>query len=234
MTILRKLVPVVALGVVLVLQSVAAGFAQDFVKSSGKLSDSDFYRLVACSASPGGDCRKPFTKWPSTTRRNLTVTIMQIDQGFPDIKRRAIHNSILHATSEINGIGADINLTFMSGGRTDISVYLTNTREGAVITGTGNKDLDGQSFGVDGVALVSATWLTNSGTILDAAIAISRDIDHSDIKSAVLEEITQSLGLLTDIKNTYYTRRSIFSEDGNLVIKLRGQDATALRMHYPH
>ena len=231
--ILRKLVLVVALGVLLVLQTVAVGFAQDFVKSSGKLSDSDFYRLVACGASPGGDCRKQFTKWPSTTRRNLTVTIRQIDQGFPDSKRRIIHNSILHATSEINGIGADINLTFMSGGRSNISVYLTNTPEGGVITGTGVRGLDGHSWAPDGVGRVSIRWLTNSGTITEAAIALSRDIDRSDIKSVVLEEITQSLGLLTDIKNTYYKRRSIFSEEGNRVTKLRGQDAAVLLMHYP-
>ena len=54
------------------------------------------------------------------------------------------------------------------------------------------------------------------------------------MKSTVLEEVIQSLGLLTDIHNRYYHTRSIFSETGGgRVTKLRGQDAATLLYHYP-
>ena len=52
------------------------------------------------------------------------------------------------------------------------------------------------------------------------------------IASVVLEEVVQALGLLTDIRSPVY-RRSIFAEDSNSGIRLRGQDAMVIRRHYP-
>ena len=49
----------------------------------------------------------------------------------------------------------------------------------------------------------------------------------------MLEELTQSMGLMTDIRNPYYETRSVFSEDSNSVVKLGEQDREALRLHYP-
>ena len=40
------------------------------------------------------------------------------------------------------------------------------------------------------------------------------------------------MGLPTDIAGEAY-RGSIFSETGNSVVRLTGQDAEALRLHYP-
>jgi hypothetical protein len=33
------------------------------VESSGPLTDEEFYRLIACAASPGGRCRKTMLHW---------------------------------------------------------------------------------------------------------------------------------------------------------------------------
>jgi hypothetical protein len=40
------------------------------------------------------------------------------------------------------------------------------------------------------------------------------------------------MGLVTDVLSPAY-EDSIFAEDGNSVTRLRGQDAAALRRHYP-
>lgn len=50
----------------------------------------------------------------------------------------------------------------------------------------------------------------------------------------MLEEITQALGLITDIQNPYYRNRSIMSQDSDNSLKTLGeQDKLALMRHYP-
>ena len=71
------------------------------------------------------------------------------------------------------------------------------------------------------------------GSIAKAEIYISDVIPKSLLRAVVLEELVQSLGLLTDIHNRYYNKRSVFSEVGSSTNKLRGQDAKALLLHYP-
>ena len=61
-------------------------WAQEFVTVPRRLSDEAFYRLVACGAPPGGDCRKPLIRWPERRAVSLTVGIVQIDAGFPGYK----------------------------------------------------------------------------------------------------------------------------------------------------
>ena len=72
-----------------------------------------------------------------------------------------------------------------------------------------------------------------STTIKKAEVFYSSEIPRHMIKRAVLEELIQGLGLLTDIHNRYYNSRSIFSEVGSRANRLRGQDAKALIYHYP-
>ncbi|WP_106608280.1 DUF2927 domain-containing protein [Shimia abyssi] len=66
-----------------------------------------------------------------------------------------------------------------------------------------------------------------------SAIVIGTGIGPDAINSTMLEEITQALGLLTDIDNPYYTNRSIFSQDGYSLSRIQGQDRMVLRRHYP-
>lgn len=53
-------------------------------------------------------------------------------------------------------------------------------------------------------------------------------------ESIMLEEITQALGLITDIQNPYYRSRSILSQNADNSLKTLGiQDTMSLIRHYP-
>ncbi|TNF14333.1 MAG: DUF2927 domain-containing protein [Rhodobacteraceae bacterium] len=208
-------------------------FAEGLVRCEGKLSDRDLYRAVACEAQPGGACKLPMRKWFAPKRRNLTVAIKFVSPHFPDSTRREIHNALLDATQEINAAGADLRVTYVTGKRADIEIFLSATKEGGIVRDTGDRMVDGTRMEKGSVARVTFFWQTNTGRISEADIVFTRDILSRDIRSIVLEELTQSLGFSTDIVNPYYTQRSIFSEDGNSVTRLGGQDMIALRTHYP-
>jgi hypothetical protein len=204
-----------------------AAAAQEFIAVPGLVSDEDFYRLVACAAPPGGTCAKPMIRWPEMQRQQLRVGIADIAPSFPGYKLDLVDRAIDAAIAEINATGADVHLTRVYEGAVDIPLYLVPTPQGARITGTSIAELDGSEMAIARVALRS-----RGGTILSAAIAISQDIRRREIASVVLEELTQALGLPTDIDSPAYSR-SIFSEADNATVWLRGQDAAALRRHYP-
>lgn len=215
-----------ALALLFCLASTAAS-AQEFIAVPDMISDEDFYRLVACAAPPGGTCAKPFIRWPITRRADLRIGIADVAPSFPSYKLDLIDRAIDAAIAEINATGADVHLTRAYEGTVDIPFYLIPTPQGARITGTSIAELDGSEMAIARVAL-----RPRGGTILSAAIAISQDIRRREIASVVLEELVQALGLPTDIDSPGYTR-SIFSEADNATVRLRGQDAAALRRHYP-
>jgi len=202
--------------------------AQEFVSLGGPVNDETFYRVVACAAPPGGSCRKPEIRWPEPRNTALRVGIVQIDAGFPDYKFDLVDRALDDAIAEINGAGANLLLERVYEGTPEIPIYLLETPEGGRMAGTGNGEIDGQTLSIGRVAL-----RTRGGEIRAAAIAISRDIRRREVASVMLEELVQAMGLPTDVRSPAY-RRSIFSEEGNSVVWLRGQDAEALRRHYPH
>ncbi|MBF9036550.1 DUF2927 domain-containing protein [Rhodobacterales bacterium HKCCE2091] len=201
--------------------------AQEFVSVDGPLSDEDFYRLVACAAPPGGDCAKPVVRWPDPQRLSLRVGIAGVHPAFPSYKLDLVDQALDAAIDEINALGAHLWLDRHYAAPFDIPVYLLETPEGGLIQGTGNSQIDGSAMSIGRVVIRS-----RGADIQSAAIAISRDIHRREIASVVLEELVQALGLPTDISSGAY-RRSIFSEEGNSVVYLRGQDAEAIRLHYP-
>ncbi|KPQ17806.1 MAG: Protein of unknown function (DUF2927) [Rhodobacteraceae bacterium HLUCCO18] len=203
------------------------GAAQEFVAVADLVSDESFYRLVACAAPPGGDCAKPFVWWPRERRLRLRVGIAQISEGFADYRFDVVDRSVDRAIAEINGAGAHLFLERAFEGPFDIPIFLVDAPEGGEITGTGVADLDGSSISIGRVTLRS-----RGAEITDAVIAISADIQRREIASVVLEELVQSLGLVTDVLSPAYSH-SIFSESHNSATRLRGQDAAALRRHYP-
>lgn len=194
---------------------------------TGALSDEEFYRLVACAAPPGGDCAKPVVHWPLERRSALRVGIASINPAFPSYKFDLVDQAVDAAISEINATGAGLFLERRYGAPFDVPIYLTDAPEGGLINGTGNSQIDGTEIAIGRVVLRS-----RGAEIVEAAIAISLDISRREIASVVLEELVQAMGLPTDISGTAYDR-SIFSETGNSVVQLRGQDAEALRRHYP-
>lgn len=191
------------------------------------ISDADFYRLVSCAAPPGGDCAKPIIRWSEGQRLSLRVGIAGIADSFPNYKLDLIDQAVDDAIAEINAAGAELFLERAFEGELDVPIYLVATPQGGTVGGTGVSELDGESIAIARVALRS-----RGGTIQAAAIAISQDIRRREIASVVLEELVQAMGLPTDIASPAYSR-SIFAENGNSTVWLRGQDMAALRRHYP-
>lgn len=201
--------------------------AQEFIAVPEELSDEAFYRLVSCAAPPDGPCAKPLVRWPESRRRALRVGIADFATSFPGYKFDLADQALDAAIAEINATGADLFLERRYGPPFDVPVYLTDAARGELIAGTGNSQIDGTEISIGRVVLRSR------GTdIIEAAIALSRDIQRREIASVMLEELVQAMGLVTDIEGAAYTR-SIFSETGNSVVRLSGQDAEALRRHYP-
>ncbi|WP_224815619.1 DUF2927 domain-containing protein [Hasllibacter sp. MH4015] len=213
--------------VLLALPAPRGGSAQEFLVVPDLVSDEAFYRMVACAAPPGGECGKPFIFWPEEQRLNLRVGIATSADSFPDYKLDLVDAAIDAAIDEINGAGAHLFLERVYEGEMDIPLHLVEAPQGGVIEGTGVEELDGSSIAIGRVAIRS-----RGADIVAATIAISQDIRRREIASVVLEELVQSLGLVTDIASPAY-EDSIFAENGNNMTRLRGQDAAALRRHYP-
>ena len=202
----------------------------EYLKSQGKLSNETFYRVLACNGHSGQKCRDQLIKWAPKARENLTVAIQGVGKKFPLKKAFEIEAALDEAVREINRAGAGIRLNRVEPGgvRPMIEIYLVNTRAGQVLRDVPSGLLRGSRIQIGQVHVGF-----RNNTIRTAHIAISRDIPLTQIKSVMLEELVQALGLLTDILNPYYTHRSIFAEDCNCTTTLRDQDAVALRLHYP-
>lgn len=201
--------------------------AQEFVVVPDLISDDAFYRLVSCAAPPGGECAKPLIYWPEDRRLALRVGIADTAASFEDYRLDLVDAAIDAAINEINGAGAHLFLERVYEGELDVPFYLVDAPQGGTIAGTGVAELDGSPIAIGRVAIRS-----RGENIVAATIAISQDIRRREIASVVLEELVQSLGLVTDVASPAY-ELSIFAENGNSMTRLRGQDASALRRHYP-
>lgn len=202
--------------------------AQDSVRTDGPLSDDAFYNLVACAALPGRDCTEPMIHWAGP--QDLTVSLYQIEQGYPNDRKVALQKAIYAAIGQINASDAALRLRFAPTGQmADITVHLLNINMGERIDRTGLDPLDGTLI----EAAVVQLWWNGNLDLTRAAIVFPQDIEWRGLQSIVLEELTQSLGLRTDVDNPWYETRSVFSETSNTVTSLGPQDIMALRRHYP-
>ncbi len=201
--------------------------AQEFIEVPGPLGNDDFYHAVACGAVPGGECRKPFLRWPDAKRGALTVSLRSVTDSLEPYRRALYDAGLDAAVAQVNGAGAGLRLRRISG-PADIEIHVVATPPGEIMRDTGVPDLDGALLPLGRVALRA-----RDGEIREALIAVSGQARRREIASVLLEEVVQGLGLMTDIRSPAY-HRSLFSEDGNSVVHLRGQDAMALRRHYGH
>lgn len=111
----------------------------------------------------------------------------------------------------------------------DITIHLLDTARAKRITGSTAPRLNGLTM----ANAITALDVTES-TITGAAIGFSNTITIRQYRSVILEEITQALGLITDIQNPYYRTRSILSQNADNSLKTLGeQDRIALIRHYP-
>lgn len=212
----------------------AGAAAQEFVVSEGALSDSDFYRLVACAAPPGKACRKPFVRWAAD--RPLRVSIERIDPAFLGGKTKRAKAALQRAMQRIDDASAGLALVRVPEGQeADIRILFLDIPAGGKVTGSGVEGLDGQVLGGASTRVwYSAAARPGEETgIKRAAIVFSRTLSMRSYESAMLEELTQALGLMTDIRNPWYNTRSIFSEDSNARKDLGVQDIMVLQRHYP-
>jgi hypothetical protein len=203
--------------------------AQEYVTAKGKLSDDDFYRLVACAAPPGGACKKPFVRWSPDDAKDLTVRIVQVDPEYPDRVARKVSELLPGTLADINATGARLQLREAPEATPpDIRVFLLDLPANSSVAGTGLPWFDGNPMQV---ARMQMGW-RDDGTAFTCAIALSNDVTQDLVPRVLVEEIVQCLGLMTDIGGTSYSSRSIFSEQGT-ARSMGAQDVMALRRHYP-
>lgn len=201
-------------------------FASDGVPTVGLLSDADFHRLVACGASPGGDCQSDLVAWANP---DVTIALHRGSGPVPTLPAGALSRAVDQAVTQVNAVGADLTLTRLPDDTpADIVIRPTAFVEGETVTGE-----PGMPSGTAiGVAQMNING-DGQGNATRATILIAADMTMVDLRSVVLEEIVQTLGMAWDIENPAYEGRSIFAQDTNSVITLKGQDAAAIRLHYP-
>ncbi|MEP5029072.1 MAG: DUF2927 domain-containing protein [Marinomonas sp.] len=193
--------------------------------SDGPLTDDVFYRLVACAAPPQGECAKPFFRWSKPT---LTVGIATRARAFLGGKQKRAEAAVVRALQHLNAVEMGLTLR-ASDDAPDIVIHLLDTPRGAKIQLPEASKLNGLTM-ANAITVLDV----NGPEIRSASIAFSNTLTLRQYESVMLEEITQSLGLVTDIQNPYYRSRSIFSQNSDNSLKTLGaQDKLALIRHYP-
>ena len=200
----------------------------DFVTTDGKLSDEDFYRLVACGAAPGAECTKPLIRW--RLQRPVRVSLARIDPAFLGGRQNRARAAITRAVQYLNEAEFGLQLEVVPpAAPADIRVFLVDTDGETAIAGSGEDWMDGLS--VRGARVL--VWADRErGEIARAAVILGTRMQMRQYESAMIEEITQALGMLTDIRNPFYEGMSVFSQDSNDARRLGPQDIMALRRHY--
>lgn len=202
----------------------------DYLVTDGPLSPEDFYRLVSCRALPGGACTAEPVRWSPERAADLRVALAPVPADAPPDVVAAVRDALGRAIGEINAAGAQLRLRPGAPGEpADVTLHLAPVAEGSLIEGTGVSGVDGQEIGA---ALVTVWW-DEGQDLTEAVIVLAQDLPAPDIGPVVLEELTQAMGLMTDIRNPAYEGVSVFSEDSNRVTTLGPQDREALRRHYP-
>ena len=213
----------------LICASLSAGpiSAQEYIVTDGPLSDSDFYRLVSCAAIPGQRCNEAVVHWDQNV---VPVGFAPIPVTYPQALAREMDRVLDHAIAQIRSAAPSLNLRRVAKSQSaNIKIHLQPIQVGDAIRGTGYPEMDGIPIGA---AQVQIFWDENL-KLTEAAIVFAMDIPLSQAGPIMIEELSQAMGLMTDIRNPYYETRSVFSEDSNSVQKLGEQDREALRRHYP-
>ena len=208
----------------------SAASAQEFITTNTPLSDTDFYRLVSCAAPPGGRCQKDLVRWSPADARDISIGIVRVANDYPAALRILADAALNGAIDEVNAADANLHLTRSDTIiKPDVSVFLLAIKKGDEIAGTGLDPLDGAKIEAAKVQI----WWRADRTLIKGAIVLANDVLPDEIRSIMLEEVTQTMGLLTDVDSDYYETRSIFSETSNQRSRLGAQDIMVLQRHYP-
>jgi hypothetical protein len=198
--------------------------ADDSITAKGTMSDRAMLRLVTCGAPVGGECKVAPVRWHHT---DITISFGPTPQGYPNKRAKLINRALTAAIAQINATGSAIHLTRVTS-NADIRLRATLFDEGDAIRG--EKGVQNGLRMASGLFSIQPDF---RGRIVNGTILIAQNIKPQAIKSVVLEEVIQSLGLRFDISDPAYEGVSIFAKKGNSVKMLRGQDAAILRLYYP-
>lgn len=180
--------------------------------------------MVACAAEPAGPCAKRFYRWE---KAELTVAIATRDPVFLGGKLKRAEAALVRALQHLNAVKMGLSLRRVDTSA-DIRIHLLATPRGETI-----ESAPPPLFGLTMANAITALDVEGS-TITGAAIGFSSTMTIRQYESVMLEEITQALGLITDIQNPYYRSRSILSQNADNSLKTLGeQDKMALIRHYP-
>jgi len=203
--------------------------AQEYIESNGKLSDDAFYKMVACAAPVGKECQKVFVKWSQRKAQNLTVSLRRTVSTYPSDKRQILSQSLDAAVAELNSVPNGPRIRRVNdGSKADIQILLLDVDANSKLKNTNIRGLDGVQIQHAWVQI----WWNQNQSITRSAIVFSKDVTKKAAASIMLEELAQSLGFITDLRNPYYEENSIFSEDSNARTNLAPQDIMAIQRHY--
>ena len=146
-------------------------------------------------------------------------------------ENRSARAALTRAVQYINAVDSALRVEQVpQGSPADIRIHFVDTDGKAPLQNTGIEGADGTI--VTGARVI--VWSDRAtGTIKRATILFGTRLHIRDYESAMLEELTQALGLLTDIRNPAYNDVSIFSQDSNASKQFGPQDRMVLRRHYP-
>lgn len=202
--------------------------AQDYIEAPGRLSDEDFYRAVACAAPPGGDCQKPFVRWDAS--RPIRVALRQIDDAYLGRPKLRADAALERAVQALNGAEAGFRLARVApGAPAEIEIFFLDIARGQPIAGTGIEGVDGALLGG---ASTRVLFNHETGFITRAAVVFSTTLETRVYESVMLGELTQAMGLMTDIKGPAYRGVSVHDHESNAATGPALQDIMALRRHY--
>ena len=151
-------------------------FAADFTNSNGRLSDRDFYRAVTCKAAPKSACQSGVHHWPSAVRKQITVSL-GISRGasVSASYARAAQKAMDHAISQINAVGAGVQLRAYRGpikSLANIRISLVKPK-GKARRVAGFKGPDGKPLKIQN-ALAASSIVSDQIVATRIAVAVDR------------------------------------------------------------
>jgi hypothetical protein len=202
------------------------GHAQGFIETpDGLLDDDAFFNVVVCGVTPQETCASEPLKWSKEKARHLTIKVAV--KGANRNYQKSVNAALDQAIANINAVEPKLQLHRSGKGRAEITLFITNLKAGDSIKGT-KSDLDDTE--IEGAA-VNIEW-NNKSELRRATIVMAGDLGADELRSIMLEELTQALGPINDIRNKAYEGVSIFSEDSNAQTTLGRQDIMVLRRLY--
>ncbi|WP_161599756.1 DUF2927 domain-containing protein [Roseibium sediminis] len=207
-------------------------FSESRVLLANEVTDEDFHKAVACAAEPEGKCRTPLVRWPKKRAQDLRVALAHVAPFYPPEDAEYISQALDAAITEINSVTPALQLRRVApAAKADVNVYLLSIHPNTKLMNTKIKGVKGKFIEW---AHVNIWW--NNNKYINRAVIIFANIPDkrpNTFKSIMLEELAQSLGLLSDIEGYAYEFGSIFSEKRNARITLGKQDREAIKLHYP-